>query len=281
MRAAEYAAIVTSLLPAADPRVAELVQAAQDLDTAVDTNAATLQAVVDTYHQRLEAIKNDLIDRVFSVVPISELRDEARRVGLADAYQLHADAQLGPLYVAVESPAAQLANPVGGSLIAIGPMPPNAFQARLEAGPVVGNGALVVQDDALAGLINARLGPIEVAALASLAKTPAGGPSFLGVFAAGFTPGLQLGFGFQISRIGGVVGVERAIDRDAMAAKPATGPWPACCSPWTSGQARCPPWLRSTRCSHPGPAAPSSARRSGWPGSRWPAPASPPSTWRC
>ncbi len=218
MRASDYASLVASVFSAADPRVADLVTAARDLDQAVENNLATLDAAVALYHQRVEALKNDLIDTALSLVPIEELRNEARRTGLSDAYQLHAHGQLGPLYVAVTSPAVQLANPADGSLIALGPMPPDAFQARLEAGPVLGNGALRVQDKAVAGLINVRIGPVEVAALASLARA-AGGPSFLAVFAAGFTPGLQLGFGFQISRIGGVVGVERAIDRDAMARK--------------------------------------------------------------
>ncbi|MCW2811810.1 MAG: hypothetical protein JWP61_2268 [Friedmanniella sp.] len=218
MRASEYASIVAAVLPA-DPRLADFVTAARDLDQAVEANLATLPTAIEVYHQRLEGLKNDLLDAALSVVPIAELRDEARRAGLADAYQLHADAQLGPLYVAVTSPAVQLADPASGTLIALGPMPPDAFQARLEAGPVLGNGALRVQNHAVAGLINARIGPVEVAALASLARTPAGGPSFLAVFAAGFTPGLQLGFGFQIGRIGGVVGVERAIDREAMARK--------------------------------------------------------------
>lgn len=219
MRATEYAGIVAGLLSAVDPRVAGLVRAAQDLDTAVETNAVDIDNAIRDYQQRLETIKDDLIDRALEMVPIEELKNRAKQTGLLDAYQVHAEARLGPLFVGVTSPAARLADPRGGSLIAIGPMPPDTFQATLEAGPVKGNGALRVTDTGVAGVISASIGVIEVAALASLARTPAGGPSFLAVFAAGFTPGLQFGFGFQISRIGGLVGVERAIDRDAMAAK--------------------------------------------------------------
>ncbi|RMB61510.1 DUF6603 domain-containing protein [Tessaracoccus antarcticus] len=219
MRATEYAGIVAGLLSAVDPRVAGLVQAAQTLDNAVDTNAASIDQAIRDYQQRLEAIKDDLIDRALDMVPIEELTNQAKQTGLMDAYQLHAEATLGPLFLSVTSPAARLADPRGGALIAIGPMPPDTFQAKLEAGPVKGNGALRVTDTGVAGVISASIGVIEVAALASLARTPEGGPSFLAVFAAGFTPGLQFGFGFQISRIGGLVGVERAIDRDAMAAK--------------------------------------------------------------
>lgn len=219
MRAAEYAGVVAALLSAADPRVAALVQAANELDAAVDAAAADLDSKISSYQQRLEAVKNDLIDRALAVVPIQELKDRARQTGLLDSYQLHAEAELGPLLVGVTSPAARLTDPRGGSLIAIGPTPPNAFQAKLDAGPVQGNGALLVTDSGVAGVISARIGVIEVAALASLARTPSGGPSFLAVFAAGFTPGLQFGFGFQIGRVGGLIGIERAIDRDAMAAK--------------------------------------------------------------
>lgn len=219
MRATDYAAVVAGLLSGADPRVADLVRAAQELDDAVDRQAADLDSRIHAYQQLFEAIKGDLIDQALAMVPIAELKNQARQTGLLDAYNLHVEAHLGPLRVGVTSPSAQLADPRGGSLIAIGPMPPNAFQAELNAGPVQGGGALLVTDTGVAGVISARMGVIEVAALASLARTPAGGPSFLAVFAAGFTPGLQFGFGFQIGRIGGLIGIERAIDRDTMAAK--------------------------------------------------------------
>lgn len=219
MRATEYAGFVAGVLSAVDPRVANLVLAAQELDDAVDNEAADLDGRIRAYQLLLEAVKADLIDRALDMVPIAELKNQARQAGLLDAYELHAEAHLGPLLVAVTSPAARLADPRGGALIAIGPMPPNAFQAELNAGPVQGSGALLVTDTGVAGVISARMGVVEVAALASLARTPAGGPSFLAVFAAGFTPGLQFGFGFQIGRIGGLIGIERAIDRDTMAAK--------------------------------------------------------------
>ena len=57
-----------------------------------------------------------------------------------------------------------------------------------------------------------------MAALASLRRV-GDEPSFLAVLAAGFTPGIQLGFGFQISRVGGVIGINRTIDQPALAAK--------------------------------------------------------------
>ena len=50
--------------------------------------------------------------------------------------------------------------------------------------------------------------------------SPRGGaPSFAAVFSAGFTPGIQFGFGFQLSRVGGVVGINRSVDEHAIATR--------------------------------------------------------------
>ena len=100
-----------------------------------------------------------------------------------------------------------------------------------------GDGSLLVEADHVAGLLSAKVGTIEVAALASLARTPAGGPSFLAVLSAGFTPGLQLGFGFQINRIGGIIGVERAIDPTAIANRLKDGTAAAVLFPLDAGPA--------------------------------------------
>jgi hypothetical protein len=218
VRAAEYAALVAGLLPPADPQAQALTQAAAALDQALAAGAPTLDQAIAAYHQAVDAVKDRVIDAVLDAVPVRDLLTQAKQAGLADAYQLHAEAHLGPLFLAVSSPSARLADPRGGAPVAVGPMPPNAVRARLDAGPVRGDGTLVIEPDRVGGLLAARLGTIEVAALASLARTPQGGPSFLAAFSAGFTPGIQLGFGFQIARVGGLVGIERTLDQAAMAA---------------------------------------------------------------
>lgn len=215
MKAVDYVAIVTSLLPPS-PELQALNEAATTLDAAVAASA-DLTAPSTLYRQRLDAVKRELIDAMLKAVPIQALRDAAQQSGVLDDYQLHAEAQLGPLFLALTTPSARLADPTTGQLVAIGPMPPNAFQARLDAGPVRGDGTLVIERDHLGGLLSARVGTIEVAVLASLARTGSGGPAFLAVLSAGFTPGLQLGFGFQVSRVGGIIGIERSLDPAAIA----------------------------------------------------------------
>ena len=236
MTAGEYAAIVAGLLPPS-PQVQALTQAATELDAAIAGNPAGVDAALAAYKVTLAAVRNAFIDAALASVPIPVLKNAARQSGLEDGYQLHAEARLGPLFVAFSTPSATMADPSRGALIALGPLPPNAFQAALDAGPVKGDGSLLVEADHLAGLLSAKVGTIEVAALASLARTPAGGPSFLAILSAGFTPGLQLGFGFQINRIGGVIGVERAIDPAAIANRLKDGTAAAVLFPLDAGPA--------------------------------------------
>lgn len=216
MRAQDYAAIVAAALPGS-PEAQALTAAAINLDAAIAGNPAEIDVALAAYRRAFEALRDDLVDAVLANVPIAALKDAVRQSGLLDSYQLHAEARLGPLLVGFTTPSATLADPRSGSLIAVGPMPPNAFQAALEAGPVKGDGSLLIEADHVAGQLSAKVGTIEVAALASLSRTSAGGPSFLAALSAGFTPGLQLGFGFQINRIGGIIGVERSIDATAIA----------------------------------------------------------------
>ncbi len=236
MKAGDYAAIVASVLPPG-PDVLALTQAAATLDAAIAGGGAGIDAAVAAYRAAMQRVREAFIAAVLERVPIAELRDMARASGLLDSYQMHAEARVGPLFLGFTSPSAALADPRSGTPILIGPMPPDAFQAALDAGPVRGGGAILVDGDHLAGLLSARVGTIEVAALASLARTPAGGPSFLAALSAGFTPGLQLGFGFQINRIGGIIGVERAIDPPAIAARLKEGTAAAVLFPLDAGPA--------------------------------------------
>jgi hypothetical protein len=210
--ATKYAELVASVLPSSQ-EVEDLREKAAALDDAIGANAGIDDAVA-SYRHAFAAVRDAFIDAALASVPVAELKEAARRSALLGSHQLHADARLGPLFLGFTSPSATL--PRDGSPILLGPMPPKAFQAALDAGPVRGDGSFLVEGDHLAGLLSAHVGTIKVAALASLARTPSAGPSFLAILSAGFTPGLQLGFGFQINRIGGVIGVERRIEPSAM-----------------------------------------------------------------
>lgn len=196
------------------PEVTAIRNAAQDLDNALAAGDAQIDAARAAYLSAFEGIKQKLQQAIMDAVPIPELRRMVDR--LTAARSLHLEANLGPLYLAVTSPTVQLQDPRDRSLISLGPMPPDAFIARLDAGPLRGGGTLVRLPDGLSGVLTANVGVAEVAALASLRQVGAG-PSFLAVLSAGFTPGLQVGFGFQVNRIGGVVGIERRLDPATLA----------------------------------------------------------------
>ncbi|MGZ8736296.1 MAG: DUF6603 domain-containing protein [Nocardioides sp.] len=222
MRAQEYAALLAAYLrdhvpDAAAPlqqAVATLQQAAARLDAAIAAGNAQIDAAKAEFAAAYDGVRDDLRKAILDVLPVPELE---RALGdLRAERSLHAQANLGPLILGFDSPTARLQDPRNGTFIALGPLPPNAFVARLDAGPLRGSGSLLRQPDGVSGVLTANLGVAEVAALASLRRIPSG-PSFLAIMAAGFTPGLQVGFGFQINRIGGVVAIERRVDRDTLA----------------------------------------------------------------
>ena len=210
--------VVSTLGGAGDPGLAALLTAADGLDTALDTGA-NLAAAEANWRAATDALKDRLVAYLLGKVPVPlPSLDPGQGWDAPDGVRL--DASFGPLGLHIESPALRLPDPrnVAAPQIVIGPLPPNAVTAHLEAGPVVGDGSITILDDGVNGALSLHLGAIEVAALASLRRVHSD-PSFAAVFAAGFTPGIQFGFGFQLSRIGGVVGINRSVDVDALASK--------------------------------------------------------------
>jgi hypothetical protein len=212
MDARGYAQLVEQYLPGVS--TTQLNAAAESLDTAVAAGDATIDTAKAAYKTAFDGIKQDLRRAIIDAVPIRELRGLAGE--LSGDGPLELGANLGPLELTASSSVVQLRDPRDGSLISLGPTPPNTFVAKLDAGPLRGGGTLVRLQDGLSGILTANVGVAEVAALTSLRKVN-GGPSFLAVLSAGFTPGLQLGFGFQVNRIGGVIGIERRLDPTVLA----------------------------------------------------------------
>ena len=174
---------------------------ARNLDAQIAAGpGAAIDDAKEQFRVRLDTLRERLIGEILKAVPLEELRKQAASLGLQDPGGMNLEATLGPLSVGATLPTMRLADPRGGSPLMLGPLPPDGFTARLDAGPVRGGGALVRRDDGVSGLLNANVGVMEVAALASLRRTSAGRPSFLALISAGFTPGLQVGFGFQINR---------------------------------------------------------------------------------
>lgn len=150
---------------------------------------------------------------------------EAIRITLA----ITARATLGPLAVAVEEVGVALTlrpddvHPtIGGLAASWGFLPPKGLAVRLGSGPVTGGGYLFCDPDAgqYAGAIELSFKALSLKATGLLTtKLPDGRPGFslLVIITAEFTP-IQLGFGFVLTGVGGLLGINRTMSVDALRA---------------------------------------------------------------
>lgn len=229
---APLAALVDTLAPG-DPLLADLRQRIAVLRPMVDgtapaVDAASAQTARKNLGSALVAFinhwKGELTRTVLAGLP--ELPPLHQALARADWFSpdgFATGADLGPLalrigldqvVLATEATVAG-ADPAVLAPLAIGPRHLDRVAATL-AGPFPGDGALRILADGCSGALRLPLGAVTVDALASLRRTATGGPSFLAVIGAAFTPGIQLSFGFALDRVGGVVGIERRVDQDAL-----------------------------------------------------------------
>jgi hypothetical protein len=74
------------------------------------------------------------------------------------------------------------------------------------------------------GVLSAAVPATTVTAFGQLDLAAPGGPAFVALIGAAFPlPGLQLGLGFSLSGVGGVVGINKAVNQDALIAAIADG----------------------------------------------------------
>jgi hypothetical protein len=132
---------------------------------------------------------------------------------------------LGPVRLDVGSSVLVIVPPQlaggGGSAepIAIGPYGVGHIGATLASpfgGGMPGGGSLVrLPDGSYGGTLELPLGPVQVTATAVVAIID-GEPSFLAIVGGTFLPPIQLSFGFSLDRVGGIVGVNRRMNTDAL-----------------------------------------------------------------
>lgn len=139
--------------------------------------------------------------------------------------------QLGPVAAAIEQfglEATFTFPPNGGNLgaanLALAFKPPSGAGLSIDAGVVVGGGYLFfdLERQQYAGAVQ-----LEIAKSLSLTafglittRMPDGSPGFslLVLIAARFTPPIQLGYGFTLNGIGGILGVNRTVDVETLRA---------------------------------------------------------------
>ena len=208
----------------ADPQFGPFLAAAQQLRAAaVALNANPADAAAKlawanaaaAWTTSTNALTARLRDFVFGQLPtLPGLNDNFT---WNDPQGLRAQADIGPLHLEVVAGPLTV-QPKGVPLpLTLGPFRPNAASAAL-SGPFEGGGALRILDDGASGILHLGLGMVDVTALASLRKLADATPSFLAIIGVGFNPGIQLSFGFSLNRVGGIVGVHRRADTDALSA---------------------------------------------------------------
>jgi len=151
--------------------------------------------------------------------PLPSLRDELAALAIPrDGWRPRV--MLGPATVGVECPAATVRLP--GETIVLGLLPPADGTLALDAGPLAAAGRLFTRPGGASGSLGVRLGPTEILGFADL-EVADGVPSLVVVLGIHFAPPVQLSFGFALSAVGGVVGVNRRIETDALRARLADG----------------------------------------------------------
>ncbi|HZI97081.1 MAG TPA: DUF6603 domain-containing protein, partial [Actinomycetales bacterium] len=106
----------------------------------------------------------------------------------------------------------------------VGFLPPTGAGLQISAGPFTGGGFLDFTggpNERFGGVVYVKVGTFEVTAfgLHELTGDP-GDPnrarSMILVLGIRFSPGIQLGFGIEISGFGGLIGINRRVDTDAL-----------------------------------------------------------------
>jgi len=153
-----------------------------------------------------------------------ELSSEGGELRLSFSLSIAANLPGLPLRAALDRAGFDLPVALSAETVGIDPkrmreLFPDGIGTELALPPVSGGGVVRrTSDDGYAGLISIDLGFIQLQAFALFRPPIAGAPtSFLVMLAAQFPPpGVQLGLGFALDAVGGLVGVNRRVDLTAL-----------------------------------------------------------------
>jgi hypothetical protein len=128
-----------------------------------------------------------------------------------------ASARLGPLLAVMSEGGAWLGSwSDNGSTSYAGLVPPRGIGISLDAEGISGGGFLErLGEDHYRGAMQLQIRSFAVTAYGIYQKTPQGRTSLVAVLGVRF-PGVQVGFGFTLNGIGGVIGINRRADVDLM-----------------------------------------------------------------
>jgi len=215
---------------APDVQLAALATAAAAVDAVAASpspTAAEWQAAVAGWTAARDQLAGHLRRYLLDGLPdLPGLGALAGAVGWSSPEGLHGEIELGPLRLALASSSLTVQPTASGSTLPAllaGPFQPLGIAASIR--PPFGDGGLPGGGSVMrlpggvgyGGTLHIPLGAVSADASAVLERLPDGTPAFLAVIGVEFLPPIQLSFGFSLDRVGGIVGVNRAMDPDALA----------------------------------------------------------------
>lgn len=220
--------------PGADPALDAALRALERADAAglptalaayLDALRSHLGLSEPQWRERLEQLAAESVS-FLSPVAVAVSSGAARFRALQKDLDL--GVSLGPAEVSVSGPlVAVRADEMPLSLrLPVAHLPVNGLAAALKLGPldVSGTGFLESQPRPRAGAaLTADLGPAK-ATLLLLIATEGSALALLGTFRADFRPnGIQLGLGFSLDAVGGIVGINHKLEPERLRARLADG----------------------------------------------------------
>lgn len=234
---ARYAAAVVAAARArglSAPAISALEGATAELETLTGT-AADWQTKMTAWQGALNglvgssappSILESMITRRLPPIPgLEALPIPLNQLPSAEGFQR--SASLGPVEVGVTLPAAIARYAFDPSATrVVGLLPPSGASLRLNAGLVTGSGNLDFQEGPplrLSGSFGLKLGTVDVFAFGILERRADAPFALLLLLGARFFPAIELSFGFSLAGVGGLIGINRRSNQDAMRERLSSG----------------------------------------------------------
>jgi len=162
------------------------------------------------------------INQTLGIVSLKTLtlRFAPAGTGVQLSAALDGSGSLGPFQMSVQGIGVLITLSLVGATtlqVTAGFKAPTGLGAAMDAGPITGGGFLSIDqpNGRYAGILQLQLFGIGVTAIGLLDTKVPGGFSFLVIISTPFE-GLQIGFGFILSGVGGIVGLDRTIHTEPL-----------------------------------------------------------------